>query len=344
MTRHTTKTRRPRRETWSRERLLRERAMAVACSLEPGSVSSYSSDIKSYFDFCTDHSFPFDPTPDTLSLYVVYTSHYIKPKSVGSYLSGVCSQLETFFPDVRTHRRHWLVTKTLAGCRKMFPSDVSRKWPVTRSELATIARSYSQSTSYNDALFLTILLTGFHGLMRLGELTWPDDKRHRDYRKVIMRNSVSVAPKSFQYTLSGNKADRLFEGSLVLIQSTDLADDAWTPFVKYLSLRDRRFPYRAELWLTQEGTIPTRSWFLRLLRRHLSGNIGGQSLRAGGATALAEAGVPPHLVQAIGRWTSEAFQIYIRKHPVLLAAFCMAHLRSSHGNFICAYHHSVPLF
>ena len=321
MTRDGTKTRRPRRETWSRERLLRERAVAVACSLEPGSVSSYSSAVKSYFDFCTDHSFPFDPTPDTLSLYVVYTSHYIKPKSVGSYLSGVCSQLETFFPDVRTNRRHWLVTKTLAGCRKMFPSAVSRKRPVTRSELATIARSYAHSDSYDDILFHTILKTGFHGVMRLGELTWPDNQGLRDYRKVIMRNSVSVAPKSYQFTLSGHKADRLFEGSLVLIQATELDDDPWAPFVKYLSLRDSRFPYRAELWLTQNGNIPTRSWFLRRLHRHLSGNIGGQSLRAGGATALAEAGIPPHLVQAIGRWKSDAFQIYIRKHPVLLAAF-----------------------
>jgi hypothetical protein len=106
----------------------------------------------------------------------------------------------------------------------------------------------------------------------------------------------------------------------VLIQSTNVDDDAWAPFTKYLSLRDRLFPFRAELWLTSKGTIPTRSWFLRILHRHLSGNIGGQSLRAGGATALAEAGIPPHLIQAIGRWSSEAFNIYIRKHPVLLAA------------------------
>ena len=248
-------------------------------------------------------------------------SHYIKPKSVGSYLSGVCNQLESFFPEVRSNRRHWLVTKTLAGCRKMFPSVVSRKRPVTRTELATIVKSYNHSTSYDVALFLTILLTGFHGLMRLGELTWPDNKKLRDYRKIVMRSSVCVNPKSFQFTLAGHKADRLFEGSLILIQSTDVDDDAWAPFTKYLSLRDQHFPYRAELFLRENGTIPTRAWFLRILHQHLSGNIGGQSLRAGGATALAEAGIPPHLIQAIGRWSSEAFQIYIRRHPVLLAAF-----------------------
>jgi hypothetical protein len=135
-----------------------------------------------------------------------------------------------------------------------------------------------------------------------------------------MRSSVQIYAKSYQFTLPGHKADRLFEGSQILIQSTDFGDDAWHPFRCYLTLRDHLFPFRAELWLKKNGTIPTQGWFLHRLRRHLSGNIGGQSLRAGGATALAKAGVPPHLIQAIGRWSSEAFRIYICRHPVLLAA------------------------
>lgn len=320
MTKSSALSRRPHREAWTRERLLRERAVAVACAIEPSSVSSYSSAVTSYFDFCSLHNLPVEPTPDTLSFYAVYMAHYIKPRSVASYLSGICSQLEPFFPDIRYHRRHWLVTKTLEGCRKMFPSATSRKRPITRSELATISRKSNSAPSFDDSLFLALLLTGFHGLLRLGELTWPDKKDLRDYRKVILRNSVHVDPKSFQFLLPGHKADRFFEGNLVIIQSTELADDAWTPFTQYLARRDRLFPLRAELWLKSDGTIPTRSWFLSLLRKHLPDNIGGQSLRAGGATALAEAGVPSQMIQAIGRWSSATFQIYIRRHPVLLAA------------------------
>jgi hypothetical protein len=53
--------------------------------------------------------------------------------------------------------------------------------------------------------------------------------------------------------------------------------------------------------------------------RHLfpDSSIAGQSMRAGGATALAEDGAPPHIIQAAGRWPSDTFQIYIRNHPVL---------------------------
>jgi hypothetical protein len=47
-------------------------------------------------------------------------------------------------------------------------------------------------------------------------------------------------------------------------------------------------------------------------------------MRAGGATSLAENGVAPHIIQGIGRWASPAWQIYIRKHPVLLQAMLHA--------------------
>ena len=94
------KSRHPVQTTWPREQLLREHAIAIACAVEPGSAASYSSTVKSYFNFCSAHSFLVDPTPDTLSFYAVYSAHYIKPDSVSSYLSGICNQLEPFFPEV----------------------------------------------------------------------------------------------------------------------------------------------------------------------------------------------------------------------------------------------------
>jgi len=265
MTKKSPSSRRSPWETWTHDRLHRECAVTIACTIEPSSLSSYSSAVSSYFAFCSAHSFPVEPTPDTLSFYTVYMAHYIKPKSVSSYLSGVCSQLEPFFPDIHLHRRHWLVSKTLEGCHKMFPSATSRKCPLTRSELANISHWYSSSPSYNGNLFLSLLLTGFHGLLRLGELTWPDKKDLQDYRKVIMRNSVEVDSKSFRFTLPGHKADRFFDGSLVILQSTKLADNPFTLFVKYLSLCHCHFHLRAKLWLKEDSTIPTRAWFLRLL-------------------------------------------------------------------------------
>jgi len=70
MTKTSTKSRRPHRETWTHERLLREHAVAVACAIEPSSVSSYSSAVKSYFDFCSSHAFLSSLHP-TLSVFML---------------------------------------------------------------------------------------------------------------------------------------------------------------------------------------------------------------------------------------------------------------------------------
>jgi hypothetical protein len=78
-----------------------------------------------------------------------------------------------------------------------------------------------------------------------------------------------------------------------------------------------------ELWLTSSGEVPTRNWFIKHLYNFFPKEIAGQSLRSGGATSLAEAGADLATIQA-----SKAFNIYIRKHPVLLHAIifgCPAH-------------------
>jgi len=73
---------------WSCEQLEHKRVIALGFSLEPASIASYSSALQSYVTFCHLHDFPIEPTPDTLSFYVVYMRHHIKPTSVKSYLSS----------------------------------------------------------------------------------------------------------------------------------------------------------------------------------------------------------------------------------------------------------------
>ena len=91
-------------------------------------------------------------------------------------------------------------------------------------------------------------------------------------------------------------------------------------FQRYLRSRDNRMALASPLWLTASGNVPTRSFFIRRLRLFFDTDVAGQSMRAGGATLLAECGSPPQIIQSIGRWSSEAFKIYVRKNPVILQA------------------------
>lgn len=307
------------RVAWSRERLEHERSIALGAVLEAASYASYSLALKSYTDFCALHNFPLEPTPNTLSLYVVYMCHHVQPKSVSSYLSGICNQLQTLYPKVRNNRKHKLVVNTLRGSTKLRAIATSRKRAITRAELAVTCVKLNPCRTHDDKLFLAILLTGFHGLMRLGELTWQDKPSLHDYQKVTLRHSVTVTNTNYSFLLPFHKADRLFEGNRILIQATNTDDNPLTAFANYLQCRDTSFLLNPELWLRANGSIPTRRWFMRRLTS-LFDDVGGQSLRAGGATAYAEAGVPSHIIQALGRWSSETFRIYIRHHPTLLAA------------------------
>jgi hypothetical protein len=187
-------------------------------------------------------------------------------------------------------------------------------------DLQRVVDHYLTSDSHDDLLFVTLLLSGLFALHRLGELTVPDDKSLIDHRKITKRTSVTVTDDDYRYFLNSHKGDKVFEGNLVILQHHNIAIDSLSHFKRYLSSRDRLFPFSSDLWLRADGSRPSRSFFISRLNLFFGSDVAGQSMRASGATSLAENGVPPHLIQAIGRWASKAFQIYIRKNPVLLQA------------------------
>ena len=257
--------RQPKRDAWTMERLINERSICLGYSLDTSSFGTYTSAPNSYLTFCNLHDLPVDPTPDTLSFYVVFLSTHIKPDSVNSYLSGVCRQLEPFFPDVRRNRKTMLVSRTMTSCMRRFGTPVKRKTPLSRANLLFILDSMVSEPSHDDLLFAALILTGFHGLMRLGELVFPDKKKLRNYRKISLRHSVSILPEQYSFFLPSHKGDRFFEGNTIIIQKLNTSTDPYNPFLAYLRSRDTKFPIHPELWLTSRGTVPTRYWFMSRL-------------------------------------------------------------------------------
>ena len=267
---------------------------------------NYGSALNSYLNFVKMHNYPLNPTPHTLSLFTIYMCHHIKPDSVGTYLSGKCHQLEPYFPDVHSSHNSALVHHTLQGCKRMRAVPTSRKQALTIKDLETVIDKLSSSINYDDILFLAQLLTGFFALFCLGEMTYPDNPELQDLRKVTKHSSVQTDDISYRFFLPGHKADRFFEGNTIIV-----CKNPHKCFLAYLQARDAKIPFSSPLWLTSWGTIPTRSFFIRHLHQFFNSDTAGQSLCAGGATSLAENCVPSSIIQAISRWASDAFKIYI---------------------------------
>ncbi|THH27792.1 hypothetical protein EUX98_g6401 [Antrodiella citrinella] len=313
-------------------RLIQARAVALGHAIDNSTRESYTSHLQSYLTFCKLHNFPIEPSPDTLSFYTVYMCHHIKPDSVDSYLSGICNQLEHLWPNVREIRRGHLVARSLAGCKRMLGTPARRKEPLEPTHLIYLLDRFPPN-SHDNLLFRALLLSGFFALHRLGELVWPDKLALRSWRKVILRSSVTLYNTGYGYLLPTSKTDAIFEGATIIIDSSHTQINTFDPhacFLAYLTSRDSHFSFQPALWLTASGSIPTRAWFLARLRvlRDMGGNlnVGGHSLRSGGATHFAVQGWPDDRIQALGRWSSDAFKIYIRKNPVVLQA--LLHNRS----------------
>ena len=97
-------------------------------------------------------------------------------------------------------------------------------------DLQRVVNHYSTSDSHNDLLFVTLLLSGFFALHRLGELTVPDDKSLIDHRKITKRTSVTVTDDDYRYFLNSHKGDKFFEGNLVILQRHNIAIDPLSHF------------------------------------------------------------------------------------------------------------------
>jgi len=317
---HSTRARQPARLPWPLERFPLERARALGFALDRSTRSVYRSHLESYLTFCDLHGFSYDPTEVTLCNFIVYMSYHIQPRSVASYLSGICSQLSSSFPSVRQTRRLPSVTKTLQGCLRQRGTPPTRKLPLTPEHLLGFSLSLASGT-HDDLLFLALTFCGFLALHRLGELVDHHNPALRSARKRILRRSATCSPDQFSYHLPAHKADRFFEGNVVVVAHASSAPlDPVPVFAAYLTSRDRLARFNPYLWVDSRGTVPSRSWYLARLHRLLPGSFGGHSLRSGGATFFAARGWSYDRIQTLGRWSSDAFRVYIRKHPALLHA------------------------
>lgn len=311
----------------SRKELLLAIASADADkALASSTKAKYRSAMVAYLRFCSEEGYHHTPSIQSISSFISFscrrvserTGLPVSPRTVEAYLSGIASAYQSSFPNILAVTNHPEVRKVLKGCKKQFSLPIKRKEPISIKDLILV--SSSAALSYDDSLFDTILTVGFHALHRLGELTVPDSPNLRDNRKIISRLSVLVSDcgSFIRYTLPYHKGDPFFLGSTIIISKCDIKGACpVTALLNYLRTRDEYFISSPHLFISSNGWVPTRSWFLKRFHKFFGSNKSGHSMRSGGASAMAQAGLPQEHIQDVGRWSSEAFKTYIRDHPIM---------------------------
>jgi hypothetical protein len=81
--------RQPDQQLWMMDHLIHEQSINLGYSLDTSTFGAHTSALNSYLTFCHMHNLHVNPTPDTLSFYLVYISSHINSKSADLYLSGI---------------------------------------------------------------------------------------------------------------------------------------------------------------------------------------------------------------------------------------------------------------
>lgn len=168
--------------------------------------------------------------------------------------------------------------------------------------------------------------TGFFGFMRCGEFLLPDSTTF-DASPHLAVADVAVdshqIPTMVAIRIKMSKTDQFKEGTTIYLGKTSTEICPVTAILHYLSIRpDGQGP----LFVSSDLKPITKRLFVSKIREVLAkagidaSGYKGHSFRIGAATTAAACGLNEGLIKALFRWSSCAYQVYIKIPPQELAS------------------------
>ncbi|KAI0631347.1 DNA breaking-rejoining enzyme [Trametes polyzona] len=223
------------------------------------------------------------------------------------------------------------IKAAISGAAQLAPesSRRSKREPITTETLERIKGALDINKAL-DAAVWACACVAFFSLARLGELTVKNQKafqatanptrnsireeEHRDGSRVtvihIPRTKASPGGEDISFARSENRVD---------------AHEALQNHLRVNELRpsSHLFAYRKQ---PSNAVVPlTKAAMLKRLKSAAAnvgiGDLSGHSFRIGGTLEYLLRGVSFEAVKAIGRWKSDAFTLYLRKHAQVLAPY-----------------------
>ncbi|KAK3101970.1 hypothetical protein FSP39_007722 [Pinctada imbricata] len=165
----------------------------------------------------------------------------------------------------------------------------------------------------------------FFGFLRCGEFCVAN---LREANKYLAIDDIFIAPDSSFFTviLKSSKTDPFSQGvEIKIFENSDL--HPVHTMTHYLRLRKGlNFVKCKALFVNENGYPMSRILFLQHLRTiltrlgHNQSQYAGHSFRIGAATTAAKVGISDHLIQTLGRWSSDCYTRYIRTDIVTLSS------------------------
>ncbi|CAG2224015.1 unnamed protein product [Mytilus edulis] len=303
-------------------------------SLSESTRLTYKSAFKCFRTFlvmngqpCSEVNLPY-VKEDLLVYFVTYCQKALnlKHQTIKLYLAGVRHYYIRFLgydPMANAIR----LPVILRGIKKSQNNVVQERLPITSSILNKLCALLSKGifSPVLDLMFQCAFKMAFFGFLRCGEFTC---RSYNDNSCTVLLQDITVDPTKqfFIFRLRSSKRDPFRQGVNITIYENDTFKPVDT-MNKYLSIRynNGALP-KSPLFVEDEfqSSPLSRETFISSLRQLLdilgynTVKFCGHSFRIGAATSAAACGVEDHIIQTLGRWSSDCYIRYIRTDAKVL--------------------------
>lgn len=294
----------------------------LSSALSPCSRQSYQRAWQLYVQFsgrfCDTFSpsLPLDVT--SLALFISYmTARKFAHSTICSYISAISYVHK--LRGLTDPTKSFLISKLLTAHRRANP-QLDVRLPITRPVLHSLVRSleFTSSSSYQRLLYTAMFLTAFYGFFRLGELASKNTRTaslvvQYDQLTFLLENNRPVTAKISISHYKHSLAKRPFD---ILINRE--SSQPFCPVDFLLQFCASRGHVPGPLFCMPDLSPISVSVFNRQLNTSLSfcgldtSRYKPHGFRIGAASHAAASGLSDAQIRFLGRWSSDAFKVYIR--------------------------------
>ena len=293
----------------------------------PSTQKTYNSAERLFVDFCqrSDRT-PLPASESTLILFVAELAQTRAHSTIRVYLAGVrhLHILNGWANPLENTPRLSLVVK---GVRRVKPKRADPRLPITPAILVRIHQGLQQGpmAEFDKVMLWAACTLAFFGFLRCSEFTQASASSY-DSSRHLSNGDVAVdsreAPTRIAVKIRSSKTDQFCQGATIIIGKGNTTLCPVAAMLQYLSIRPKS---TGPLFINHTGKHLTKQIFIEGVKQAMatakvpSQGYKGHSFRIGAATTAAAAGVSETLIKTMGRWSSAAYQIYIRTPPSQLA-------------------------
>ena len=274
-------------------------------------------------------SFPMDTKTVLVFTHWLVHSRKVKGATVDTYIAGL-RQLHLVRGHDVPSLRPPMVQQILTG-KKNIDSIVARetnkpkRLPVTLNIMKLLKHEikHMEETTVNKALLWSVCTLAFNGCLRIHELLARKEDEFDPQSTLLLKDVATVTreednSRELQLNLKSPKEDKTGKGKIIDIYESKGAMCPIKAFQRWEKLsphNDRNLPiFRLENGVNLTGRRFNRI-LKRLLNKHIDyrkGSISSHSFRSGLATLMGQLGFPDHEIMAMGRWSSNCFETYLK--------------------------------